>query len=197
MKKITIEEAIKIQAAINTDDSTIEGQVAHQPHINRAIDTVIQLKDYFIGKVVEIGCDFGHASLELQKLGHEVIALDLIESRVVEAKKRGVNAIVGSMENLPFKDKEFDTGLYSHVLEHSFDFEKAVSEAKRVFKRLIIIVPILDPYNIPCHTSRIESEDIIRNAFQGKVIFETEWNRLNWKDEKGKDTLEFVYVVDL
>jgi SAM-dependent methyltransferase len=197
MKILTIEEAIKIQSEANTDDSTIEGQIAHQPHINRSIDTVNQLKEYFIGKVAEIGCDFGHASTEIMKLGLEVVAIDLIESRVEEAKKRGINAVVGCMENLLFKDKEFDTGLYSHVLEHSFDFDKAVSEAKRVFKRLIIIVPINDPYNIPCHTSRITDPNIIRNNFPGKVILETEWNRLNWKDENGIDTIEFVYIVDL
>lgn len=197
MKKISIDEAIKIQASVNTDDSTLKGQIEHQPFINRSIETVSKLKEYFIGKVAEIGCDFGHASLEIQKLGHEVIALDLVDFRVEETKKRGVNAIIGSMENLPFKDKEFDTGLYSHVLEHSYDFEKAVSEAKRVFKRLIIIVPIDCPYNIDCHTSRIENKDIIRNAFPGNVVFEAGWNRLNWKDEKGKDTMEFVYIVDL
>jgi SAM-dependent methyltransferase len=163
----------------------------------RSIDTVNRLKEFFIGKVVEVGCELGHASTEIEKLGFEVIALDLIKSCVEKSKKRGINAILGSMENLPFQDKEFDTGLYSHVLEHSFDFEKAVSEAKRVFKRLIIIVPINDPYNIPCHTSRIENEDIIRKCFPGKVLFEDIWYRLNWKNEKGEDTKEFVYIVDL
>jgi SAM-dependent methyltransferase len=197
MIKITRQEAIKVQAEANTDDSTIEGQVIHQPFINRSIDNIKQLKNYFIGKVVEVGCDFGHASTELQKLGHEVVAIDIVDFRVETAKKRGVNAIQASMEELPFKDKEFDTGLYSHVLEHSYDFEKAISEAKRVFKRLIIIVPIKDAFYLPCHTSSIEDKTVIRNAFPGKVVFEAEWNRLNWKDKDGKDTIEFVYIVDL
>jgi SAM-dependent methyltransferase len=197
MKILTKEEAIKIQAEANTDDSTIEGQVTHQPHINRSIDTVDKLKNYFVGKVVEIGCDFGHASIEIQKLGHKVVAMDLVNFRVEEAKKRGINAVLGAMEELPFKDKEFDTGLYSHVLEHSYDFKKAVSEAKRVFKRLIIIVPIKDPYGIPCHTSSIDDPEIIRKNFPGKIVLETKWNRLNWKNKEGKDTLEFIYVVDL
>ena len=197
MKKITFEEALKIQSEANTDDSTLEGQIEHQPHINRSIDAVTKLKKYFIGSVVEVGCDFGHASALLKKWGHEVVALDLVEFRVAEARKKKVFAMVGVMESLPFSYKAFDTGYYSHVLEHSYDFEKAVAEAKRVFKRLIIIVPINDPYNTPCHTSRIESEDIIRNAFPGKVILEDRWNRLNWKDENGKDTEEFIYIVDL
>jgi len=197
MIKLSREEAAKVQAEANTDDSTIQGQIEHQPFINRSIDTVNQLKDYFVGKVVEIGCDFGHASTELQKLDHEVVAIDIVDFRVEAAKKRGVNAILATMENLPFKDKEFDTGLYSHVLEHSYDFEKAVSEAKRVFKRLIIIVPIKDAFYLPCHTSPIEDKAVIKNAFPGKVVLETEWNRLNWKDKEGHDTMEFVYIVDL
>jgi len=197
MKKISKEEAIKIQTAANVDETTLKGRNEHQVFINKSIDTVKQLEKYFIGKVVEIGCDFGHASLEIKKLGHEVIAIDIVDFRVAEAKKKGINAIIASMEKLPFKDKEFDTGLYAHTLEHSYDFDKAVSEAKRVFKRLIIIVPINDPGNIPCHISKIEHRDIIRNNFPGKIILETNWNRLNWKNEKGEDTLEFVYIVDL
>jgi SAM-dependent methyltransferase len=197
MKKLTLEEAIKIQKEAKTKGTTLEERSARWTQFNRSMDVVKRLKKYFIGKVAEIGCELGHASTEIEKLGLEVVGLDLIDSSVKEAKKRGVNAIIGAMENLPFKDKEFDTGLYSHVLEHSFDFKKAVSEAKRVFKRLIIIVPINDPYNIPCHTSRIENEDIIRKCFPGKVLLEDIWYRLNWKNEKGEDTKEFVYIVDL
>jgi ubiquinone/menaquinone biosynthesis C-methylase UbiE len=197
MKKITIQEAIKIQKDAKSKERTPQERYLKQIQFTRSIDTVKRLKKYFIGKVVEIGCELGHASLEIEKLGFEVVGVDLIDSCVKQAKEKGVNAILGSMENLPFKDKEFDTGLYSHVLEHSFDFEKAITEAKRIFKRLIIVVPINDPYNIPCHTSRIENEDIIRKSFPGKVVFEDVWYRLNWKNEKGEDTKEFIYIVDL
>lgn len=46
-------------------------------------------------------------------------------------------------ENLiSFKDKEFDTVICSHVLEHVLDFNAAVSELRRVAaRRLIIVVP--------------------------------------------------------
>lgn len=197
MKKISKEEAIRIQKDAKTDPNSLEHAPTRNDQFARSIDTINRLRGYFIGNVADIGCEQGHGSLELKKLGFNVTAVDLIDSCVEKTRESGIVTIMAPMEDLPFKDKEFDTGLYSHVLEHSYDFEKAISEAKRVFRRLIIVVPINDPYNIPCHTSRIDNEAIIKNNFDGNVLLETCWYRLHWKDANGVDTKEFVYVIDL
>jgi len=49
--------------------------------------------------------------------------------------------VLGFVENLPFKDKAFDFVIASHVLEHSKDPEKFLSELQRVAKSGYIEVP--------------------------------------------------------
>jgi SAM-dependent methyltransferase len=49
--------------------------------------------------------------------------------------------VLGFVENLPFKDKSFDYVIASHVLEHSSDPEKFISELQRVAKSGYIEVP--------------------------------------------------------
>jgi len=49
--------------------------------------------------------------------------------------------VLGFVENLPFKDKSFDYVIASHVLEHSSDPEKFISELQRVAKAGYIEVP--------------------------------------------------------
>jgi len=164
---------------------------------NKVISIIDRLKYFFVGSIVDVGCGHGYSTLYLQEKGFNVCGIDAIDFRIENAKKMGAKAEIGMMENLPFKDKEKDTGFYSHVLEHAFDFEKAVAEAKRVFKRLIIIVPIEKEHIHECHTSRIENENIIKNKFQGRILYEDKWNRFNWKDKKGNIVFEYVYVVDL
>lgn len=49
--------------------------------------------------------------------------------------------VLGYVENLPFKDKAFDFVIASHVLEHSSDPERFLSELERVAKAGYIEVP--------------------------------------------------------
>lgn len=46
------------------------------------------------------------------------------------------------IEALPYADKEFDTVVCTHVLEHILDYRLALAELRRIAaKRLIIVVP--------------------------------------------------------
>src|SRR5690606_9416289 len=49
--------------------------------------------------------------------------------------------VLGFVENLPYKDKAFDYVIASHVLEHSRDPEKFISELQRGAKAGYIEVP--------------------------------------------------------
>ena len=49
--------------------------------------------------------------------------------------------VLGFVENLPFKDQSFDYVIASHVLEHSSDPDKFISELQRVAKSGYIEVP--------------------------------------------------------
>ncbi|MCM0605506.1 MAG: class I SAM-dependent methyltransferase [Xanthomonadaceae bacterium] len=83
--------------------------------------------------------------------------------------------VLGFVENLPFKDKSFDFVIASHVLEHSKDPEKFLSELMRVSKGGYIEVPDafmerINPYED--HRLEIYEEQkqlIIRKKAQWKL----------------------------
>lgn len=187
-----INDFLKIQ-----ENKRLENKEDIKIFYNKVIDAINKLFSFFNGSIVDVGCGHGYSTLFLKEKGLNVCGIDAILFRIENTKKLGIDVKLGMMEKLPFKDKEKDTGFYSHVLEHAFDFKKAVLEAKRVFKRLIIIVPIEKEKIHECHTARIENEKIIKNNFPGKILYEAKWNRFNWKDKKGNIIYEYVYIVDL
>ena len=55
----------------------------------------------------------------------------------------GIEFYEAKAERLPFRDKEFDTVICTHVLEHILDLRAAISELRRITaQRLIIVVPM-------------------------------------------------------
>jgi len=88
-------------------------------------------------KGLEIGVGSGRFA---EPLGIQ-FGIDPSQKMVEIAVKRGIKAIVGEGENLPFKDEEFDYVLLMVTLCFLDDPEKVIKEARRVIKNdgLIII----------------------------------------------------------
>ena len=90
--------------------------------------------------------------------------------------------ILGFVENLPFKDKSFDFVIASHVLEHSFDPEKFLSELQRVARAGYIEVPDafmerLNPYlDHRLEITKIDKKLVIRK--KNKSIIDPTLNEL-------------------
>lgn len=75
----------------------------------------------------------------------DVIAMDLSESALADAKNRGVKTVLGSVEEkLPFKSGTFDTVFWGDNIEHVFSGESILKEINRVLKtggRVILSTP--------------------------------------------------------
>jgi SAM-dependent methyltransferase len=55
----------------------------------------------------------------------------------------GIEFFEGKVERLPFRDREFDTVVCTHVIEHILDYRAAIAELRRITaRRLIIVVPM-------------------------------------------------------
>jgi len=62
----------------------------------------------------------------------------------LDIERRSVpNFVQGNIEHMPFSDKEFGACVVSHVLEHTDDPRKALSECRRVADRVWVINPPL------------------------------------------------------
>ncbi|OJU75674.1 MAG: hypothetical protein BGO09_12175 [Bacteroidetes bacterium 47-18] len=89
--------------------------------------------------VIDIGCGRGYFLEQLVKKGaRNIWGCDLFDAVPVP----GTQYQKGNIENLPFPDNSFDVVICSHILEHVKDFDKAVSEIKRIArKKVIVTVP--------------------------------------------------------
>jgi SAM-dependent methyltransferase len=86
-------------------------------------------------RVLEVGPGPGEVSERIQReLGARVVAVDVSERMVELARRRGVDARVGDVEELPFADDEFDLVVAAWVLFHLPDLESGLAEIARVLR---------------------------------------------------------------
>lgn len=100
-------------------------------------------------KIIDIGCGTGVWTDLLSRAGFEVTGIDQEDSFIKKAKKTKKGKFIKTKaENLPFKNKEFDTGLLINALEHVDDDLLVLKKAARAAKKLIINVPQTTPENL-------------------------------------------------
>lgn len=153
----------------------------------RVLDSVRRSEFFLKGKVLSVGCGDGLEVEALQQVCEVVKGVDISSDKVKIAQDRGLDVVEGIMEELPFKDKEFDVVYCSHTLEHSNDLDKALQEIQRVGRRAIIFVPLEEHTENEGHFSPIPNHVYLKNKISGKVIYE----RLLFRGEQ-----ELCLVVD-
>ena len=86
-------------------------------------------------RVLEIGCGQGAMAERMaRELGCEVVAIDQSEHMVSLTRQRGVDAVVGDAQELPFANEEFDVALAAWMLYHVPDVDRALAEFARVLR---------------------------------------------------------------
>jgi len=84
-------------------------------------------------RVLEVGCGMGQFAERMQaELEVELIALDLSPRMVELARERGIDARVGDVQRLAFRDGQFDCVVANWMLYHVDDLDLALSEFARV-----------------------------------------------------------------
>jgi ubiquinone/menaquinone biosynthesis C-methylase UbiE len=109
---------------------------------------------YDIGRqrVVEVGCGLGGFTMNIAKMGGNIVGLDVSANAVHTAGELAkrlklqdkVDLVVGDAQFLPFKQQASDIVVCSETLEHVPDYEKAFGELSRITRKsgyLCVTVP--------------------------------------------------------
>jgi SAM-dependent methyltransferase len=86
-------------------------------------------------RVLDVGCGRGELAERVRReLRADVRAVDQSERMVELTRARGVDAVVGDVQALPFGDGEFDVAVANWMLYHVPDLDRALAELARVLR---------------------------------------------------------------
>lgn len=144
--------------------------------------------------ILDVGSGNGVITNQLVGKYDRVCAIDISEEalKYVQAEK-----VIGSIDQLPFKDNEFDLILISDVLEHLPlpVFKKGIEELKRVAKKYILVVtPFQEKlefgkmtcyqcscdFHVNLHIQSITKETIVNNFTPAFTIKEMGFSGDEW-----------------
>jgi SAM-dependent methyltransferase len=102
------------------------------------------------GRLLDVGCGVGEMAQRIhQELGSDVVALDSSQRMVDLTRERGIEAVLGDVQALPFEDGEFDCVVAGWVLYHVVERETAIAECARVLRSGgRFVAPTLDDDNL-------------------------------------------------
>ena len=85
--------------------------------------------------VLDAGCGAGEvAERVMRELGAEICAIDTSERMVALTRERGVPAMLGDVQALPFEDGRFDCVIAGWLFYHVQDRDRAIAECARVLR---------------------------------------------------------------
>jgi SAM-dependent methyltransferase len=118
------------------DESRLSARIAAQQSSTgpdprqAALDAVAECRPR---RVLEVGPGRGELAERIQtELGAHVVGVDQSERMVELTRRRGVEAIVGDVQALPFEDGGFDCALAAWMLYHVPDLDLGLRELRRV-----------------------------------------------------------------
>ena len=86
-------------------------------------------------RVLEVGCGAGAMAVRIaREVGADVVGLDQSARMVDLTRERGVDAVVGDVQALPFDEGEFDCVVAGWLFYHVADRELAIAECARVLR---------------------------------------------------------------
>ena len=100
------------------------------------------------GRVLEVGGGEGElAERIVGELGAELVGIDQSERMVEIQRSKGIDARVGTVEELPFADGEFDLAVAAWMLYHVPDPHCALAELARVLRPGGRLVAVANGYD--------------------------------------------------
>lgn len=111
-----------------------------------SVDAIVRLAGNSLGSVVDVGAGDGVVTQEIhrRKVANRITALEISSSGIRKIESLGVASAVARFDgySIPFGDKDFDTAVCSHVVEHVEHERLFLREVGRVARRCVFVVPL-------------------------------------------------------
>lgn len=134
------------------------------------------------GRVLDAGCGAGRVALELQRRGHEVVAIDVSPGAVEVARRRGVRDV----RLLPFADVDASLGRFGTVIMfgNNLGLFGSAAGARRLLRRLRplagrIVASGRNPYRTddPLHLA-YHRRNVERGRMAGQIRMRSRYRQL-------------------
>jgi SAM-dependent methyltransferase len=162
-----------------------------------AHDVLIEvLRQVTPARVLEVGPGQGELSERMARdLGAAVVAVDQSQRMVELTRSRGIEAIVGDVQELPFEDGSFDAAVAAWMLYHVPDVDRAIAELARVLRpggRLVAVTN--SAWNLAELWSLVGETPKADYAFgreNGKEVLGRQFARVKAHDIDGEVTFDY------
>ena len=118
------------------------------------------------GRLLDVGLGRGDLASEFARAGWDAHGLDMSPEAVEVARRRGIDARVGTLDAPPWPPASFDLLVLSHVLEHVADPVRALRHAHELLRpggTAIIAVPGWDSWHRRLFGGRWSHADVPRH----------------------------------
>jgi SAM-dependent methyltransferase len=141
------------------------------------------------GRVLEVGPGPGELSERIQReLGADVVGLDISERMVELTRARGVEAMVGDVQQLPFPGGAFDCAVAAWMLYHVPDVVRGIAEVARVLRpggRLVAVTNGADHWQGLSELVGFERPESCFSAENGEELLRQRFARVERRDATG------------
>jgi ubiquinone/menaquinone biosynthesis C-methylase UbiE len=93
------------------------------------------------GLILDIGAGTGRYAVPLQRMGLEVVGIDISSGMLSKAREKGArDMFMADAHSLPFRDSSFDSTLSIHLLHLLREWEVVLREISRVTRKHMISI---------------------------------------------------------
>jgi SAM-dependent methyltransferase len=140
-------------------------------------------------RVLEVGPGPGELSERIRdELGADVVAVDISPRMVELTCERGIEAIVGDVQELPFPDGSFDCAIAAWMLYHVPDVERGIGELARVLRpggRLVAVTNGADHWDGLRELVTDERGELCFTAENAEELLGRSFERVDRRDAAG------------